>query len=559
MATRAEFEALMQQRIQEGDIDKANRIRTEKLGLPPIDRPIASNTDPQLQVDSGDLRQQMGSGNTLQFGYPGLTPVFDTGIGMPQGLTEGLAGMGRRFSEIGTLGMHETPPEAAALLDDSGYAMVGGIGADLATLALGGSALRSAGLGGTWAGSALSNPQSLVQAGVGGGAYGAATSPDRVEGATGGAIGGALGFGIPAAIGRAVSPNIAAPARELMDSGYTLTPGEIFGGTTKRFEDAATSIPILGDAIKGAQHRSIAQFNNKMLNDALAPIGQQLDPSMGAGREAIENAQKVVSTEYGDILKNMNVRLDDQFLSEIGTLKEMAKQLPKKEYKKFLNEIDDKLLSKFDNENQLLLGETFKETDSGLRQLYKKAKKSMDLYQNDLGNALHSAHKSLLDLAKRQNPDMAARLSKADQSYAKLSRIEDASSYVGAHEGVFTPSHLLQSIRKNTGRKDYAAGRGFDQESVEGFKGALSQTIPDSGTTTRALINMATLGGGAAMSPGALAGLLGSAAAYTRPGQKVMQGVLASRPAYAGPLRTMIEETSPYAGLLGIGAGTNFK
>ncbi len=50
MATRAEFEALHQQRMAEGDIEKANRIRTEKLGLPPIQAP---NTDPQLQVDSG--------------------------------------------------------------------------------------------------------------------------------------------------------------------------------------------------------------------------------------------------------------------------------------------------------------------------------------------------------------------------------------------------------------------------------------------------------------------------------------------------------------------------
>lgn len=62
MATRAEFEALMQQRLAEGDIEKANRIRTEKLGLPPIDRPTAPNNDPQLQPDSG----WQEAGNILQ-------------------------------------------------------------------------------------------------------------------------------------------------------------------------------------------------------------------------------------------------------------------------------------------------------------------------------------------------------------------------------------------------------------------------------------------------------------------------------------------------------------
>jgi len=76
MATRTEFEALMQQRIDEGDYEKANRIRVEKLGLPPIQPPPTPNTDPSLQVDSGF--QEFG--NVLS--------------GLPQNAMTGLAEMG---------------------------------------------------------------------------------------------------------------------------------------------------------------------------------------------------------------------------------------------------------------------------------------------------------------------------------------------------------------------------------------------------------------------------------------------------------------------------------
>ena len=59
MATRAQFEAKADAYIDEGNFDAANRIRTEKLGLPAIPGPATAapppppNNDPQLQVDTG--------------------------------------------------------------------------------------------------------------------------------------------------------------------------------------------------------------------------------------------------------------------------------------------------------------------------------------------------------------------------------------------------------------------------------------------------------------------------------------------------------------------------
>jgi hypothetical protein len=505
-----------------------------------------SSEEPEEAAD--DLREQVGTGATLQFGLPGVTPVFDTGVGMPQWLNEGLAGMGRRFSEIGTLGTHEVPEQAAALLNESVPAAIGGGVADVASLALGGSALRGLGLGNSWAAQALTRPQRLSQAVAGGTAYGAATMPDRLSGGVSGGIGGGIGYGVPNAIGRAVAPRVNPAAQELIDSGGTLTPGEILGGGVQRVEDALTSVPVLGDAIRGAKGRSIADFNRKTINEAIAPVGGVLDDSVEVGRSAIGRAQEIVSDEYGEVLSNMSARIDPQFLAEVDNLKKMARQLPKAYRNRFVREVDDKLLRPFENENKMLLGETFKEIDSGLRTMYKKAQNSSNQFERDYGDALRSAHLSLMDLAKRQNPAMSQRLANADKSYAKLSRIEQASGYEGARDGVFTPSHLLRAIKQNTGKKRYAAGEGFDQASAEGAKGILSQTVPDSGTPIRSIV---ALGAGGMIDPSIALGALAASTPYTGVWTRAMQRALTSRPEYVGPIRNALDAAAPYASVIG--------
>jgi hypothetical protein len=456
--------------------------------------------------------------------------------------------MGRRFSQIGTLGTHETPEQAAALLDESLPAAIGGGVADVASLALGGSALRGLGLGNSWATQALTRPQTLSQAVAGGAAYGAATMPERLSGGVAGGIGGGIGYGVPAAIGKAVAPRVNPAAQELIDSGATLTPGEILGGLVQRSEDALTSVPVVGDAIRSAKGRSIADFNRRVINEAIEPVGGVLDDSVDVGRSAIGKAQDIVSDEYGEVLSSMSARIDPQFLSEIDNLKKMAQQLPKAYRKRFIREIDDKLLRPFENENEMLLGETFKEIDSGLRTMYKKAQASSNQFERDYGDALRSAHLSLMDLAKRQNPAMSQRLANADKSYAKLSRIEQAAGYEGAREGVFTPSHLLRAIKQNTSKKRYAAGGGFGQASTEGAKDILSQTVPDSGTPLRSII---ALGAGGMIDPNIAVGMLAASAPYTRTGTRIMQGALTRRPDYAGPIRSVLDAAAPYGGGIG--------
>lgn len=490
-------------------------------------------------------RENIGGGE-LQFG------PLKTGIKTSQSVDEFLSGAGRRLSEIGTLGMHDADPTVDQMLDQSGAATLGGIGADIAATSTFGKLFPKAGGG-------LTNPRNYKQGAAYGSVYGGATSPDRVEGLLGGGFGGAAGSGITRMMAKIAKPNVTPAAKSIIDDGGTLTPGEILGGTTKRFEDAATSVPVLGDTIKSAHKGSLEDFNRTTVNKAISSIGGRIDDSVPAGRELIAKADDLVSKRYDEVLSGMDVRIDDEFIGEIRSLSNLAGELPDTQKKQFMKLVNDYIAKPFDNENRLLLGQTFKESDSALRTAYKKYQKSPDLATEKMGDALRTAHQSLLNLGRRQYPEAAEALANADKAYAAMYRVSEAANFAGAKEGVFTPSHLLNATKKNTSKKSFARGQGFNQSEIEATKELLSQTIPDSGTTTRALFNLGVLGGGGAINPLIPTGLLGGAALYTQPGKKVMQSILAKRPPYMGPIREGLESAVPVSSLLGIGVGTNLS
>ncbi len=176
------------------------------------DAPVVSSWyDAPIVEPPTDRRKALASGATLKFG------PFDTGIPLPQGAVETLAGAGQRLMDIGTLGLRdaEATREADAVLDTSPYATAGKVGADiLSLLAAGGGAsaiARTAGASGVRgaqalqlldkAGRSLIAPKTVTQAAAGGMGYGAATTggglDERLQAGFGGAVGASI---LPAAV-----------------------------------------------------------------------------------------------------------------------------------------------------------------------------------------------------------------------------------------------------------------------------------------------------------------------------------------------------------------------
>lgn len=491
------------------------------------------------------------TGHTLQFLNP-FGENFDTGIELSPEIFQTLAGMGKRFTEIGKLGTHETDKKAAEELGTSGYATAGEIIADLSAMAAGGSALRSAGL--------MSKAPTLAKTILGNAAYSGATNSDRADAAMGGALGGAIGYGGAKLAGKIINPNVTKGAQDVIDDGGAVTPGAILGGGVKAVEDKLTSAPFMGDMIAGAQRRSIEQWNKGAINSVLKPIGKKLLKETKAGQEAIDEASKKVSKEYDKVLSRMNVRFDKEFAENVlfsedpmrPALNTLAQSLSPKQLAKFDEILKNDILRHFNNPNRMVLGKTFKEVDSAVRNKYKK------LYKTDekLATAVRQLHIELLNMAKRQNPGLGKRLDAADVAYAKLSRVRDAAQSLGREDGIFGPAELLRAVQKNTPKSTFAAGRGFDQRAIQEAKKVLPNKYPDSGTAGR-MANLLAVGGGI-VQPGAVVPLVAGAGLYTSPGVKLMQKLLTGgRGAATKAMREAAEQSAPFVGMLGGALGMN--
>jgi hypothetical protein len=127
---------------------------------------------------------------------------------------------------------------------------------------------------------------------------------------------------IGGAIARVINPNTAPQVNMLMNEGVTPTPGQILGGAWARTEEKLTSLPIIGDMIKGGQKRAIDQFNVAAYNRALNPID---DAASGkVGREGVEEVKNKLGKAYDDLLPKLQFKADPKFSQDLGNLTSMV-------------------------------------------------------------------------------------------------------------------------------------------------------------------------------------------------------------------------------------------
>src|SRR5512139_1069881 len=143
---------------------------------------------------------------------------------------------------------------------------------------------------------------------------------------TGAALGGALS-GIGQGIGyigrQARRPEVA----QLRAAGVEPTMGETAGGWVSRMEEKASSLPLVGDAIRNAREKARLQFNVATLNEAMKPLGRKVSK---AGNEGIDEAQKIVSKAYDDAIATIpEIPLDATATAQIGNLWQSLASKPK--------------------------------------------------------------------------------------------------------------------------------------------------------------------------------------------------------------------------------------
>lgn len=381
-------------------------------------------------------------------------------------------------------------------------------------------------------------------------------------------IGGGVGGVLPALTGaaaRIIKPITSKAAEFLAEKGVSLTPGQILGGWYQRVEDGLTSLPIIGDSIKGAQRRGIETFNTAAVNDALTPIGEKL-PKGVEGQQALAYAREKLGDKYDALLPKLKGELFNgppanaiaspgaaqqaikpSFMDEIKTIRQMGDNLPPQQKKDLNRIIDKEIIEKFTKQGNAS-GETLKMIQEKLN---KEAGNfaTGDAYQRTLAGGIKELGSAMRRMIEDVNPGYSKELGAIDLGYATFKRAQRAGSGVGIKDGFFTPSQYNSAVKALDRTKDkraFSEGDALGQDLASAGKKVLSQTVPDSGTPLRGLIGATALGGGAAAAhiPYA-AGALAAPAIYSNLGTTAIQKALMNRPQFAQPLSDLVRKSNP--------------
>jgi hypothetical protein len=455
-----------------------------------------------------------------------------------------------------------------APLMNTGAGLAGNIGMNFAMTAVpGGAAVKVMQMipGVARALQAIQAARPFVSAVVPGAASGAAvaaldpveTGGSRETNAALGAAGGALGGAVARGAAKVLGGKAASESDALLREGVRLTPGQAIGGAAKRLEDAATSIPLVGDAIKSAQRRAVEDFNRAAMNRVLAPLAEKLDKGQPIGREALEVVENKIGHAYDKVLgKIKKVDLDNQFVDEVGKISDMVSSLPDDIAKQFDKIVTRSVLDKATPAGTMS-ADTMKIVESELGRMARGLRGSQDFEKRQLGDAIREVQASLRSAVERSAPQHADELKAVNEAFAKFVRVQKASSSVAAENGVFSPAQLLsavkasdQSVRKGA----FARGDALMQGFAENAKSVLGGKLPDSGTATRLLAGAGAIGGAGALfdvDPMTAAGVGALALPYTRPGRAATLAILAKRPEMMRELAQVFERGAPYAGIAG--------
>lgn len=391
---------------------------------------------------------------------------------------------------------------------------------------------------------------------------------------------GALAPGAAGQAAREVAARMPKPSAEaqlLQSEGVQLTPGQRLGGGVKRMEDAATSIPGLGDAIKGAHRRGFEQFNEAAANRALAPIGDRL-PNGLKGNAAVEYVYGKLGDAYDALLPNLKgdlharapARTDVEstgtavttsspitanrpgpagmsLSDELAVIKQMGENLPEPQRGQLSRIIDNEVVNRFTTHGKAS-GEVLKDIESKLGVLSKGFRRSENYDIRTLGGGVEEVQNALRRMIERANPEYQGELAKVNEGYSNFKRVQNAASNVGAQDGVYTPAQLHRSVRAADTSKDkarFAEGNALMQDLSAAGKAVLPSAVPDSGTPFRAAVMYA-------LSHPAKAAALGlplgaASLAYTPLGQRAFQEFMKQRelkslPPSSGPLQAILSQ-----------------
>ena len=307
-----------------------------------------------------------------------------------------------------------------------------------------------------------------------GGAIGAMTQPlegkytstfdvlvDKAKQAAGGAIFGKVTDNLIAGL----TPKLKEGARELMEKGVPVSPGQAYDGAPGWLFRQIESFGLgpKPDKINKA-------FNGVVADDVLSTLGQKVPATVKPGQQAVAYVQGQISKYYDDSLMSLGKNaLDTEYKQGVNTaLKDAVDTLSNPQDRDFVrnkltNSLNVNLGNKIDKNGEIS-GEGIKKVKDWLESEVEKVSGKTGAIPESLKSGYGDILANLNQYISRVDKD--GLIANADSAWAKLYSFADASKRATAKGGIFNPEQLSQA----------AAAQAQTVLGAGGGKGALNET-----------------------------------------------------------------------------------
>lgn len=339
-----------------------------------------------------------------------------------------------------------------------------------------------------------------------------------------GAVGGKLGDLAVRGAAKVIAPAARQAVQTLTDAEVPLTTGQRLGGLAKTVEDKLTSVPGLGDAIQNRRLEGVQGLNKAVANRVLAKVGQSVPDSVEPGHELTDYVATTLGNRYDTLLPRMVGNLDGKFLTDVDKVKNAARggTIPDSQFSRLETLIKTQVLDKAYQAGGQLDGQTVKGIQEQLGDLATGLRSDPSYDNRALGGYVSDLRDAVNGMLERSNPALAPELRKTNAAYADYVKLRTAQKSVTGDQP-FSPKQLQTALRqtdKSAGKGNYARGKSSMQDLADAASETLPSKVPDSGTAGRVLL----------LNPLAWPGAAAGAAAYSKPGQAVLNSLVARQP-----------------------------
>jgi hypothetical protein len=427
------------------------------------------------------------------FGGLPLRPFgVDTGVTMPQGVSNFMAGAGQALKNIGRGAQQIAGKDVSAdvvesrrldkPLTDTGAGFAGSLTGNIAALAP----------------TALIPGVNTLTGAAASGALAGALQPvigEESRGANAG-LGAALGLGGQAAgntIARAIrpvrgalSPEMQRLAASAQAEGIPLSLAQQTGSRPMQLvESVMENLPLTSGRQLASKQAQTEAFNRAVLSRA-GVSGNVATPSV------LAQQKETVGKQLGDIAERNVLDFGQGLVTKLADITDNAtKHLPPESAKKVAGTVDQ-ILSQVGPQN-VMAGSNYQGWREPLRALAKKGDETAHFY-GQIRSALDNAFKTQLPGAEGQA------FRDLSRQYGNVKTIANAMGGAGAGTklGNISPAQLESALTQSVGREGKALGRGDLNNLVSIGRNFVSDNIPNSGTAQRQLAQSLLTGGGGA-------------------------------------------------------------